>query len=89
MPDILLAQHDCLLGLVPGSGLLFGLLLAAAIVGGYTARALRVPRVVGYLLAGAGLKLLLYWRLDIQPHSDAEAELLAAPGPLKAIKDLG
>ena len=89
MPGAIIVQPDQLLGVIPGSGLLFGLMLAAAIGGGYAARALRVPRVVGYLLAGAGLRLLLYRLLNIEPDSAGEAELLAAAEPLKAVKDLG
>jgi CBS domain-containing protein len=88
-----MAPQVHLLSVVPGSGLLFGLMLAAAIGGGYAARALRVPRVVGYLLAGAGLKLLLQWLL-IGPDDDTAArlatieELNAAAAPLKPVKDL-
>ncbi|MFQ5424781.1 MAG: CBS domain-containing protein [Phycisphaerae bacterium] len=77
------------LALVPGTGLLFGLMLIAAIVGGYTARAVRLPRVVGYLAAGVGLKALLYAVLDIRPDTLAAVELAGAEAPLTAVKDLG
>lgn len=43
----------------PDAGLLLGLLLLAAIVGGYTARSIHVPRVVGYLIAGVALHWIL------------------------------
>lgn len=86
--SVLTAQIDPILAAVPGPGLLFGLMLVAAIVGGYLARALRIPRVVGYLLAGVALRLLLYGLLRIEPDSAAEAELAAAAAPLKAVKDL-
>ncbi len=88
-----MAPQIHLLSVVPGSGLLFGLMLAAAIGGGYAARALRVPRVVGYLLAGAGLKLLLQGLL-VGPDDDTAArlatieELEAAADQLKPVKDL-
>ncbi|MFQ5412194.1 MAG: CBS domain-containing protein [Phycisphaerae bacterium] len=85
----ILAQPVFPLALVPGSGLLFGLMLAAAIAGGYVAHALRIPRVVGYLLAGVGLKVLLYRLLEIEPGDPREVDLQAAAEPLKAIKDLG
>ncbi|MBN2563723.1 MAG: CBS domain-containing protein [Phycisphaerae bacterium] len=89
MPCVLLAQTESLPDLMPSSGLLFGLMLAAAIGGGYVAHALRVPRVVGYLLAGAFLKLLLHWLLEVEPDSAGERGLEAAAAPLKAVKDLG
>ncbi len=78
------AQPVAILASVPDAGLLFGLMLVAAISGGYAARALRVPRVVGFLLAGVVLKLLLGWFLDADSH-----ELGHAAAPLKAVKDLG
>ena len=45
------------------------LLLAVAIVAGYVARLLRVPRVVGYLLAGAFLNYVLHRLFDAPPGS--------------------
>ena len=75
-------------GVVPDTGLLFGLLLVFAIAGGYTAHALRIPRVVGYLLAGVGLKMALPAMLGIDPHGEQGVELAAAEQPLQAIKDL-
>jgi len=81
-------QHGLTLGIVPGTGLLFGLLLAAAIMGGYAAHTLRVPRIIGYLLAGVGVKILLPVLLGIEPGSDQASALAAAAGPLQAVKDL-
>ncbi len=77
------------LSVIPGSGLLFGLLLTAAIAGGYTAHAFRVPRVVGYLVAGAIVHVLLNWLLGIETGCEAYAKLASAAAPLGAIKDLG
>jgi CBS domain-containing protein/Kef-type K+ transport system membrane component KefB len=74
---------------MPGPGLLFGLLLAGAIIGGYIAHILRLPRVVGYLAAGTLVHVLLTWLWGIEPGVPHEAELAAAARPLKAIKDLG
>lgn len=74
---------------IPGSGLLFGLLLAAAIVGAYVVHKLRIPRVVGYLFAGAALRLILCWLLEIDPLSRSGSEIDDAALPLRAITDLG
>lgn len=72
------------LALAPGPGLLFGLMLLAAIVGGYLAHLLHAPRVIGYLFGGialhAGLAALL-------PEAD-EKSLQEAAVPLVAIQDL-
>ncbi len=78
-----------ILGLVPGPGLLFGLLLAAAILGGYVAHAVRVPRVVGYLFSGAVVKLGLVFALGASDNAETATRLGDAFVPLKAIKDLG
>lgn len=77
------------LAVVPGPGLLFGLLLAAAIVGGYAAHVLRLPRVVGYLTAGTLVHVLLTWLCGNESGLPHESDLAAAAAPLKAIKDLG
>ena len=82
MPPLVLAY-------VPKTGLLFGLLLVGAIVGGYVAHLLRIPRVVGYLTGGAALQLLLNYGLKIQPGSDEALQLSSAEGPLRAVQDLG
>ncbi len=77
-----------LLGVVPGTGLLFGLLLLAAIVGGYAARMVHIPRVVGYLLGGVGLQFLLR-RAIANAQPDTGPDMLEdAAVPLKAIQDL-
>jgi Kef-type K+ transport system membrane component KefB/CBS domain-containing protein len=74
-----------LLANVPGPGLLFGLMLLAAIAGGYAARLLHVPRVIGFLFAGVALKALLGGAYG--GAEDAEA-LHHAALPLQAIKNL-
>lgn len=71
---------------VPGPGLLFGLILLAAILGGFTARMVQVPRVVGYLLAGLALRAAL-GRLVAPVEGGIEA-LAAAAEPLLSINDL-
>ena len=71
----LFVQQDQPLGAIPGSALLFGLLLVAAITGGYVAHIARIPRVVGYLLAGVALKTLLHYYLDIDPKSESGLKL--------------
>lgn len=86
MPAFALAQGYGDLSAVPGCGLLFGLMLAVAICGGYVAHLLHVPRVVGYLFAGAALNHLLHWLLDLEPGA---AALNEAAKPLQAVKDLG
>ena len=87
--DIGSAQLSDQSAMVPGTALLFGLMLVAAIVGGYAAHLLRVPRVVGYLLAGIVLKGLLIWSLSIDLHGPSGAQLTQSAYPLKAITDLG
>ena len=77
------------LAAIPGTALLFGLMLAAAILGGYLAHLVRVPRVVGYLLAGIVLKALLHRLLGTDPLGLSEVRLAEAARPLKAITDLG
>ncbi len=85
----LLGYVPDILALVPGPGLLFGLLLGAAILGGYVAHAFRVPRVVGYLFSGAAVKLGLLFALGTSENAETSARLADAFVPLKAIKDLG
>lgn len=74
-----------LLATVPGPGLLFGLLLLAAIIGGHAARLIRVPRVVGYLVGGAVVHTLL---LELCGDDEHLQRLKASSVPLRAIKDL-
>ncbi len=77
------------LGMVPSSGLLFGLMLVAAIVGGYSARLVHVPRVVGFLLGGLALRAMLHGLLVPDDGDGSVANALqSAAAPLKAIKDL-
>jgi len=62
---------------LPSGGLLLGLMLVAGLVGGYVARMARVPRVVGYLVAGLALKGVVVW-LAGQRIGMAEAATAAA-----------
>ena len=63
-------------------------MLAAAVLGGYAARWARLPRVVGYLLFGVGLRLVLHRLLD-PAHSAGNTELWEeAERTLRPIKDL-
>ncbi len=78
----------CLLGVTPGPGLLFGLMLVSAIVGGYAARLVHVPRVVGFLLGGVALRFLLYTVFDAADGGAAQQALESAAEPLRPIKDL-
>lgn len=74
--------------MVPGTGLLFGLMLLAAIVGGYAARLVRVPRVVGFLAGGVALRAALDAMLSTTADGDAADRLQAAFAPLGSVKDL-
>ncbi len=78
----------CLLGVMPGPGLLFGLMLVSAIVGGYAARLVHVPRVVGFLLGGIALRFLLYAVFDQVEGSDLHERLEVAAESLGVISDL-
>ena len=80
---------------MPGPGLLFGLMLLAAIVGGYAAKSVHAPRVIGYLLGGLGLRWALLTILPAMgPESAIGSEdeigrhLDSAASPLRAVKDL-
>ena len=79
-------QMSALLGVVPGPGLLFGLILLAAIVGGFAARRVHVPRVIGYLLGGIVLRRIL--DVLFVPVEGGATALEAAARPLEAINDL-
>jgi len=82
-------QHILALSQSTHAGLLFGLLLVAAIMGGYIAHILRIPRVIGYLLAGVGLKVLMSLLVDKGGLYGEHAQtLIDSQGPLQAIKDL-
>ena len=76
------------LGTVPGTGLLFGLMLVVAIVGGYAARSAHIPRVVGFLVVGVVLRGMIEWLLVPGADSPEAHQLQAAAEPLKAIQDL-
>ena len=77
-----------MLGMTPSPGLLFGLMLLAAIAGGYAARWVHVPRVVGFLVGGVALRQLLLFLLVPEAGEHQEQLLNSARIPLKAIQDL-
>jgi len=81
-------DHLGLLAHVPGPGMMFGLLLGAAIIAGYLARLARIPRIVGYLLAGATVYTGIHFVYDAPSGSENAQQLAAAVEPLSAIKDL-
>ncbi len=78
------------------TGLLLTALLLAALAGGIIAHAVRVPRVIGYLLGGAITHALVLWLLaDTADAMDAGEQarnwlgtLKAAEQPLKIVKSL-
>jgi len=80
-----IASEAFLLATIPGPGLLFGLMLLAAIIGGYAARWLHVPRVVGFLVGGAVLHETL---CAVYATPEDQNALQQASAPLKAIQDL-
>ncbi|RME36622.1 MAG: hypothetical protein D6788_11210, partial [Planctomycetota bacterium] len=82
------AAAGLVLAVVPGSGLLFALMLCAGIAGGYAARLVRVPRVIGFLLGGVALRYLLHAVLVEEGDAEAKAALAASAGPLRAVSDL-
>lgn len=63
-------------------------MLAAAILGGYAARLVHVPRVIGFLLGGVALRAILHTAYDVSDGGAAQQALEAAAEPLKAVKDL-
>ncbi len=72
---------------VPGPGLLFGLMLIAGIAGGFAARWVHVPRVVGFLLSGIALRACLHYALE-SSEEQISAALDHSAIPLAAIRDL-
>ena len=73
-----------LLGIIPAPGLLFGLMLAAAIVGGYLARLVHVPRVVGFLLGGVALRAALSAVVGAVGDESSHTDLEAAADPSRS-----
>lgn len=74
---------------VPGPGLLLGFLLLVSMIGALCAKRIHVPKVIGYLLAGIGIKIFMQWYLHRQDASlDSEhlASMLIAP--LRPVNDL-
>jgi len=72
----------------PSPGMLFGLMLLAALLGGYAAHFCRVPRVVGFFLAGVALRGVIYSVFVLEDGVATADALDAAAEPLTAIKDL-
>ncbi len=62
-------------------GLLLAVTLVAAIVGGYLAKFLHLPRVIGYILVGVGLKFLASGQFGT--HAAGEMS-----GPLRLVTEL-
>ncbi len=77
-----------LLGVVPGPGLLFGLMLLAAIVGGHLARWFHAPRVIGFVLGGVALRVILHELVLARDAEAVELQLQSAAEHLGAVKDL-
>lgn len=72
-----------------GGGLLLGWIIVAGIVGGHAARLVRVPRVVGYLIAGAALKFALAAAGPANTSlTEALGQLEATAGALDPLVDL-
>ncbi|MCH7526734.1 MAG: CBS domain-containing protein [Planctomycetes bacterium] len=70
-------------------GFLLGLMLLAAIAGGYSARLLRVPKVVGYLVGGLALRFVLVTILRrAEGNGDPDELVTHAARSLQAIKPL-
>jgi Kef-type K+ transport system membrane component KefB len=72
----------------PGPGLLFGLMLVAAIIGGTLAKLMRIPRIVGYLFAGIALHLILTSLLGAHEGTNVGDQLKENAFTLRAIKNL-
>lgn len=76
------------LGASAAPGLLFGMMLLGAVVCGYLARLMHVPRVVGYLIAGILLKLAVGLVAGQSEGSAANELLHHAPETLEAVRVL-
>lgn len=72
----------------PGSGLLLGLLLVTAILGGFIAHWCYLPRVIGFLIGGVALRTAIYYFWVSPRHPDFEQTLLDSFASLKPIKEL-
>ena len=80
-PEMILAQSPTI-----HTGLLFGVLLLSALVMGRLARVVRVPRVVGYLVAGAIVQAAVsHWTSDGPSGKSWSSQASASLG---AVKDL-
>lgn len=83
-----LAPGMAILAVVPQPGLLFGFMLAAAVLGGYAARWARVPRVVGYLVSGVVLNLAVHGLVRHEGAENTSDLWDQAALTLRPIKDL-
>ena len=71
----------------PSGGFLLGLMLLAGLVGAYVARLVRVPRVLGFMAAGIGLKAVLVWYAGARIGPDeASAASIAAETAAHALR---
>ncbi len=82
------ANTPVMAGALMGPGLLFGLMLLAALIGGHVARLVHMPRVVGFVIAGALLRAILHALFEPAGGGAGQHTLAAAAEPLGAIKDL-
>ncbi len=73
---------------IPGPGFLLGLLLLAAIVGGFLAHWFYLPRVIGFLVGGVALRTAMLYFWDSAHYPDLESTLNHSFATLKPIKDL-
>jgi len=71
-----------------GPGLLFGLMLLAALIGGHLAHLAHVPRVVGFVVAGVLLRAALHAAVGAERSGTGGDAIEVAAQPLNAIKDL-
>ncbi len=86
--DIHPSSISMALAITPSPAWLFGLMLLSALAGGYLARLVHVPRVVGFLLAGVLLRVGIYGLFVSEGDEAAARACDAAAEPLDAIKDL-
>lgn len=72
----------------PGSGLLLGLLLVTAILGGFIAHWCHLPRVIGFLIGGVALRSAIFYFCVSKSNPDFEQTILDSFATLKPIKEL-
>ncbi|UCE58983.1 MAG: CBS domain-containing protein [Phycisphaerales bacterium] len=86
--DALASSASTTPGVLLGPGLLFGLMLLAAIVGGHIAHLIHCPRVIGFVVCGAILRGVMYAAYGHEAGTGEHKALEAAVEPLGAIQDL-